>query len=203
MKKVFIYDLIGCDLYACNYVGMAYDGKPLLTIMTPGYSVENLFEYLEKNDEEMGDCILLCEEGKPADSELIVKMFGHMFLNVHPPFEKMSARLREIRMYGIDYERELQKLTVTIFEMDDVKLNKKKYRLFMLVGEHRNHIYEVDLPDKIGDIFSQLRGFFYYMENEVHIPLKKHLEMRGSLDKQLKHKASDIFDEIDVVCYEK
>lgn len=196
MKKVFLFDQIECDLYACYFEGMDDDGKPRLTMITPGYPVENLLKYFDKNNESVRDYYLLCEEGKPADSQEIIKMMGHMFLNIYPPFQCMSARLREMRMYGINYDHELQDLTVRIFEYEDAKSNRKKYNVLMYVGADDKYISEGYFFDKIEDVFVNLRGFFHFVESEVHIPLKKHLVVSESLKKQAK-RIADFFDEID------
>lgn len=199
MKKVFLYDSKGSVFFICEFDGLDANGKPRLTIMTPGCSVENFYDDLEKNGEYDFDYYLLCEEGKQADSKLIVEMLGQVFLNSIRPYDRLSARLEEMRKWGIDYDHDLQKLTVRILEYDDEETNSVKYRLVMYIGEQYRYIGEGDdMYDNLKDICSKLSGFFYFIESETHIPLKKYLEVSESLKMKMERIASNVFDRIKV-----
>ena len=196
-KKVYLFDSFGYDFYACEFDGLDADGKPRLTIMTPGCPVENFRDRLEVTEESEYDYYLLCEEGKLADSKLIVEMLGQIFLNNFRPYERLSARLEEMRKWGIDYDRNLQKLTVRILEYDDEESNSVKYRLMMFIGEQYHYVGEgEDMFDSLKEICSKLSGFFYFIESQTNIPLKKHLEVNESLKKQMERIASNVFDRI-------
>lgn len=200
MKKVYLFDSFGYDFYACEFDGLDADGKPRLTIMTPGCPVENFRDRLEVTEESEYDYYLLCEEGKLADSKLIVEMLGQIFLNNFRPYERLSARLEEMRKWGIDYDRNLQKLTVRILEYDDEESNSVKYRLMMFIGEQYHYVGEgEDMFDSLKEICSKLSGFFYFIESQTNIPLKKHLEVSESLKKQMMRISSNVFDTIDVL----
>ncbi len=199
-KKVYLFDSFGYDFYACEFDGLDADGKPRLTIMTPGCPVENFQDRLEVTEESEYDYYLLCEEGKLADSKLIVEMLGQIFLNNFRPYERLSARLEEMRKWGIDYDRNLQKLTVRILEYDDEESNSVKYRLMMFIGEQYHYVGEgEDMFDSLKEICSKLSGFFYFIESQTNIPLKKHLEVSESLKKQMMRISSNVFDTIDVL----
>lgn len=199
-KKVYLFDSFGYDFYACEFDGLDADGKPRLTIMTPGCPVENFRDRLEVTEESEYDYYLLCEEGKLADSKLIVEMLGQIFLNNFRPYERLSARLEEMRKWGIDYDRNLQKLTVRILEYDDEESNSVKYRLMMFIGEQYHYVGEdEDMFDSLKEICSKLSGFFYFIESQTNIPLKKHLEVSESLKKQMMRISSNVFDTIDVL----
>lgn len=199
MKKVFLYNLLGSAFFICEFDGLDANGKPRLTIMTPGCSVENFYDDLEKNGEYDFNYYLLCEEGKQADSKLIVEMLGQVFLNSIRPYDRLSARLEEMRKWGIDYDHDLQKLTVRILEYDDEETNSVKYRLIMYIGEQYRYIGEGDdMYDNLKDICSKLSGFFYFIESETHIPLKKYLEVSESLKMKMERIASNVFDRIKV-----
>ena len=71
-KRIFLYDSFGFDFYACYYEGQDADGKARLTMMTPGKPVVNFQRYLTEFEEDANNYYLLCEEGKPADSKMIV-----------------------------------------------------------------------------------------------------------------------------------
>ena len=196
-KKVYLYDSYGYDFYACEYEGLDADGKPRLTIMTPGRPVENFRDHLEANGEDVLDYYLLCEEGKPADSNLIVEMLGQVFLNSFRPYERLSARLEEMRKWDIDYDCELQELTVRILEYDDEETKSVKYRVIMYIGEQYHYIGEgEDMFDSLKEICSKLSGFFYFIESQTHIPLKKNLEVSENLKKQVVRIVSNVFDRI-------
>ncbi len=199
MKKVFLYDSLGSSFFICEFDGLDADGNPRLTIMTPGYPVESFLDYLETNGEDVLDYFLLCEEDKPADSKLVVEMLGQVFLNSIRTYERLSARLEEMRKWGIDYDRNLQKLTVRILEYDEEETNSVKYRLIMYIGEQSRYIGEGDdMYDNLKDICSKLSGFFYFIESETHIPLKKYLEVSESLKMKMERIASNVFDRIKV-----
>ena len=199
-KKVYLFDSFGYDFYACEFDGLDADGKPRLTIMTPGCPVENFRDRLEVTEESEYDYYLLCEEGKLADSKLIVEMLGQIFLNNFRPYERLSARLEEMRKWGIEYDRNLQKLTVKILEYDDEESNSVKYRLMMFIGEQYHYVGEgEDMFDSLKEICSKLSGFFYFIESQTNIPLKKHLEVSESLKKQMMRISSNVFDTIDVL----
>ena len=195
MKKVFLYHQLGYEFFTCYYEGLDDEGIPRLTIMTPGCPVQNLLQYLKNNGDKLSFCNLLCEEGKPADPKLIVEMLGQIFLNSLRPYERMYNILREIRLNGIHYEHELQKMTVKIFEMVEAKSKIKGYRLLIYVDGQERLIGESNLFSSISEIFIGLRAFFFFMESQVQIPLKKKLEMSESLKKHSK-RIADIFDEI-------
>ena len=74
-KKIFIYDTFGVGFFICDFEGLDEDGKPRLTIMTPGCPVQNFREYTKTYAEEELDYHLLCVEGQPADSKYVVEMF--------------------------------------------------------------------------------------------------------------------------------
>ena len=198
-KKVFLYDSYGYDFLACDFGGLDAKGNPCLTIITPGRPVENFTDHLDSNAEEAGDYILLCEEGKRADPRLVIEMFGQVFLNVYHPYPRMAARLDDLRKYGIEYDRDLQKLTVRLCEIEDENSQSKTYRIFMHIGEPDRFIAESDEFDSLSDIVVKLSGFFFFIESQVNIPLKKHLEVKDSLKKQLKHVSTSMFDKIETL----
>ena len=67
MKKIFMYDTFGTALFCCGFEGLDEDGKPRLTILTPGCPVQNFHEYTETFREDPQAYYFLCEEGKSAD----------------------------------------------------------------------------------------------------------------------------------------
>lgn len=194
-KKIYLYDFYGQSFYACESEGLDANGIPRLTIMTPGRPVVNLLEHLDINGEDSGNYLLLCEEGKPADSKLVIEMLGQILLNNLNPYEKMSDRLDEMRKYGIIYDREQQLVKFSIYEYDNEGSKSKKFRLIMYVGDNR-YVSESDDFDSINDIIITLSGFFFYVEQQFQIPIKKRLEVQNHLKKQVTSKYADLFDEI-------
>ena len=175
-KKIFIYDTFGVGFFICDFEGLDEDGKPRLTIMTPGCPVQNFREYTKTYAEEELDYHLLCVEGQPADSKYVIEMLGQIFINSGHPYDSLSVRLEEMRKYGISYDQELQKLTIRILEYEDEETKSVKYRMLMYVGELEHYVGErEDMYDSLKDICSKLTGFFFFIENQTHIPLKKHL----------------------------
>lgn len=194
-KKIFLYDSHGYDFYACEFEGLDTDGKPRLTIVMPGRPVENFLEHLDINGEDPGDYLLLCEEGKPADSKLVVEMLGQILLNGLHPHERMSERLEELRKNGITYDREQQLIKFRIYDYDIEESKNKKFRLIMYVGDNR-YVSENDDFDSINDIMITLSGFYFYVEQQFQIPIKKRLEVKYHLKKQVTRQYADLFDEI-------
>ena len=194
-KKIYLYDSHGYDFYACEFGGLDTDGKPRLTIVTPGMPIESFSEHLEINGEDPGDYLLLCEEGKPADSKLVVEMLGQILLNVPHPYERMSERFEELRKNGITYDREQQLIKFRIYDYDIEESKNKKFRLIMYVGDNR-YVSENDDFDSINDIMITLSGFFFYVEQQFQIPIKKRLEVKYHLKKQVTRQYADLFDEI-------
>ena len=196
-KKVFLYDSYGYDFYTCEFEGLEANGKPRLTIMTPGCPVENFLEHLDYISEAPCDYFLLCEEGKPADPKLVFEMMWQIFQNACSPFERMSERLEEMRKCDIGYERELQRVKVRLFEYDDEETKSKSYRLIMYAG---NRIVGDDCFFKdVKDIIVKLGEFFFYIENHVHIPIKKYLEVSESLKKQVMRHSTNLFDDVEII----
>ena len=195
-KKVYLYNSFGYDFLTCDFDGLDVEGKPRLTIMTPGQSVENFKDYLEFMLEEPGDYHLLCEEDKPADSKLVFEMLGQILLYSPRPLERISERLEEMRKCGINFDRELQRVKVRIFEYDDEEKKRKSYRLEMYVGDRfvGEDCYNKDAKD----IIIKLSEFFFFIENHLHIPLKKHLKTSESLKKLVMRYTPDLFDEIEI-----
>ena len=194
-KKIFLYDSHGYDFYACEFEGLDTDGKPRLTIVMPGRPVENFLEHLDINGEDPGDYLLLCEEGKPADSKLVVEMLGQILLNGLHPHERMSERFEELRKNGITYDREQQLIKFRIYDYDIEESKNKKFRLMMYVGDNR-YVSESDDFDSINDIMITLSGFYFYVEQQFQIPIKKRLEVKSHLKKQVTRQYADLFDEI-------
>ena len=197
-KKIYLYDSHGYDFYACEFEGLDTDGKPRLTIVMPGRPVENFLEHLDINGEDPGDYLLLCEEGKPADSKLVVEMLGQILLNVPHPHERMSERFEELRKNGITYDREQQLIKFRIYDYDIEESKNKKFRLVMYVGDNR-YVSEGDDFDSINDIMITLSGFYFYVEQHFQIPIKKRLEVKSHLKKQVTRQYADLFDEIRTV----
>ena len=194
-KKIYLYDSHGYDFYACEFGGLDTDGKPRLTIVTPGRPVENLLDHLDIGGEDPGDYLLLCEEGKPADSKLVVEMLGQILLNGLHPYERMSERFEELRKNGITYDREQQLIKFRIYDYDIEESKNKKFRLIMYVGDNR-YVSENDDFDSINDIMITLSGFYFYVEQQFQIPIKKRLEVKYHLKKQVTRQYADLFDEI-------
>ena len=194
-KKIFLYDSHGYDFYACEFEGLDTDGKPRLTIVMPGRPVENFLEHLDINGEDPGDYLLLCEEGKPADSKLVVEMLGQILQNGLHPHERMSERFEELRKNGITYDREQQLIKFRIYDYDIEESKNKKFRLIMYVGDNR-YVSENDDFDSINDIMITLSGFYFYVEQQFQIPIKKRLEVQNHLKKLVTSKYADLFDEI-------
>ena len=195
MKKVFLYDTLGTAFFICDFEGLDEDGKPRLTIMTPGYPVQNFHEYTKSYRENELDYYLLCVEGQPADSKYVVEMLGQVFINSNHPYDSLSARLEEMRKYGICYDQEQQKLTIRILEYDDKESKSVKYRMTLFVGELNLYVGEGEgMHDSLSEIVSKLSGFFFFIENQTHIPLKKHLQASESVKKQVKRISPNLFD---------
>ena len=197
-KKIYLYDSHGFEFYACSFEGLDAVGRPRLTIMSPGRSVENFWDYLQINDEDPGNYFLLCEEGKPADSKFVIEMLGQILLNTLHPYERMSERLDEMRKYGISNDRELQTVIARIYDYDNVESKSTKYRLILYVGNHR-YVTESHDFDKLSDVIVTLSGFFFFIENSVKIPVKKILEVSESLKKQVSRHSSNMFEEIKTI----
>ena len=188
-KRIFLYDSIGFDFYACDYEGQDAEGKPRLTIMMPGHPVVNFQLHLAECKDDANNYYLLCEEGKSADSKMIVEMLVHVFFNSERPYEKMAERLNEMWKFGISYDREPQKLTVKLYVLDD-----DSYNIEMYIGDMKfidNCVHDKSL----GDVIVDLSGFFYFMKAQVHIPVTSRLETDGALKKQVKRLAPQLFDE--------
>ena len=194
-KKIYLYDSHGYDFYACEFEGLDANGNPRLTIVTPGRPVENLLDHLDIGGEDPGDYLLLCEEGKPADSKFVIEMLGQILLNVPHPYERMSQRLDEMRKNGITYDREQQLVEFSIYEHNNEASKSKKYHLMMYVGDNR-YVSESDDFDSIKDIMITLSGFYIYVEQQFQIPIKKRLEVQNHLKKLVTSKYADLFDEI-------
>ena len=196
-QQSFFQPYRGYDFYTCDFEGLDTNGKPRLTIMQPGCPVKNFLEHLDIIGEDPNDYQLLCEEGKQADSRLVFEMLWQMFQNVYRPFERMTERMEQMRKCGINYDRELQRVTVRVFEYDDEETQSKSYRLIIYAGDR---FVGDDCKFKdIKDIIVKLSDFFFFIENHLHIPLKKHLETSESLKKQVMHHSTNLFDEVNII----
>lgn len=196
MKKVFLYDSSGNEIYACEYEGLDTNGKPRLTIMTPGCPVENFMEYLDQMEACPIDYNLLCEEGKTAASKQVVEMMAQIYVNESRPFDRMAERLEDMRKWGISYGRDQQRVTVKIYEWEEEKTQRNSYFFDLKVGDRL--IENFKKFDNVKDIVMKLTGFFFYIENNVHIPVKKCLEVSESLKKLMTRHVPDMFDEIEI-----
>ena len=193
-KRIFLYDSFGFDFYACYYEGQDADGKARLTMMTPGKPVVNFQRYLTEFEEDASHYHLLCEEGKPADSKMIIEMLAHVFLNSTRPYEKMAERLNEMWKFGISYDREPQKVTVKLYLLNNEDPTHDSHRIEMYIGEMR-YIDDCVNDKGLGDVIVDLSGFFYFMKTQVHIPVTSRLESCEALKKQVKRLAPHLFDE--------
>lgn len=192
-KKIYLFDSFGGDFYSCMFEGLDEDGCPRLTNMTPGQPIENFLDLLKINGDDILNYQLLCEEGKPADSKMVVTMLGQIFLDGISSYDRMTNRLEEMRKYSISYDQEQQTIKVRILDFEDEETSSMKYNLLMYAGNH--YIGSGDgLFDNLKDICSKLSGFFFFIENQTHIPLKKHLLTTERVEKQVKRIAPNLFD---------
>ena len=53
--------------------------------------------------------------------------------------------------------------------------------------------------DDVKDIVMKLTGFFFYIENNVNIPVKKCLEVSESLKKQVMRQSTNLFEEVETI----
>ena len=194
-KKIYIYDSLGGDLLTCDFEGLGSDGKPRITILTPGFPIENFLEHLDMYGEEAENYHLLCEENQAADARLVVEMMGQFLIDTIRPYEKMINRLDEMRKLGIGYDHEVQTLTVRISEFNDAETKKRCYHLLMYVGMQNNFIGD-KFYDDITDLIVDLRDFCLFIESRVQIPLKKRLETNESLKKNVSRHSISLFDEV-------
>lgn len=196
-KKIFMYDSFGNEFYACVFEGLDANGKPRLTIMTPGCPVENFLDYLDLMEESPIDFNLLCEEGKTAASKQIVEMMAQIYVKANCPFERMTERLEDMRKWGIGYGRDQQRVTVRIYEYEDNEKQRTSYRFNLKVGD--TFVDNFKNFDDVKDIVVKLTGFFFYIENQVHIPVRKCLEVSESLKKQVMRHSSNLFEEVETI----
>lgn len=194
-KKIYLVDSSGVDFLTCEFDGMGSDNNPQLTIMTPGEPVVNFFTYLDAHGFEPKDYRLLCEEGKQADTTIVVEMMGRICMRFTDPYDLMEARMEEMRKNGISYDRDLQKLDIRIMETEDEDSGAPRYRVVISIGEKEHNVYNKNYKD-VADIISKLKEFFYFIEEEMQIPLRKRLYVKAPLDKQLQHLCNSMFDEI-------
>ena len=193
-KKIYLYDSNGYNFYACEFEGLSVEGKPRLTIMTPGCPVENFSKHLDEVNEQLCSFYLLCEEGKTADSKMVIDMLGQMLLYVRHPLEKMLGRMEMMRTYGINYSHELQNVEVKLYEFEDEETKRKSYFLKLYVGDRfigDNCVYE-----DLSDIVTDLSRFFFFIEKQVQIPLRKILEVKEDLRKKVMRHTTLLFDEV-------
>ena len=195
-KKVYLVDSTGYDFFICEFEGLGSDNKPRLTIMMPGSPVENFLEHLDLYGEAPEDYYLLCEEGKQADAALVVEMMGQIILRGMNNFSRMAARMELMRKNGISYSREMQKVTIMVMEDKIDVTGDVTYRANMYIGEELHFVSESDNYESIGDIMLMLRNFFCFIEDQMHIPLRKRLEVPASLKNSCKRYCPSLFDEI-------
>ena len=196
-KKVYLVDSTGYEFFICEFEGMGTDNRPRLTIMMPGRTVENFLTHLDYYGEDYKDYYLLGEEGKQVDATLVVEMMGHILIRGFDSFHKMALRMEEMRKNGISYGRDLQKLQIVINEVKTNATGIVRYRVDMFVGEDGGVLSDTTKYDDIHDIISNLRGFFYFIEEQMCIPLRKKLSVEENLKKQFKRYCPNVFDEID------
>lgn len=195
-KKIYLVDSTGYDFFICEFEGLGSDNKPRLTIMMPGSPVENFLEHLDLYGEAPEDYYLLCEEGKQADAALVVEMMGQIILRDMNNFSRMAARMELMRKNGISYSREMQKVTIMVMEDKNDVTGDVTYRANMYIGEELHFVSESDNYESIGDIILILRNFFCFVEDQMHIPLRKRLEVPASLKNSCKRYCPSLFDEI-------
>lgn len=196
-KKVYLVDSTGYEFFICEFEGMGSDNRPRLTIMTPGRPVENFLTHLDYYGEDYKDYYLLGEEGKQVDATLVIEMMGQILIRGFDSFHKMALRMEEMRKNGISYDRELQKLQIVIHEVKTNGTGDVGYRVDMFVGEDGRILTDNTKYDDIHDIIRNLRGFFYFIEEQMCIPLRKKLNVGEHLKKQFKRYCPNVFDEID------
>ena len=196
-KKIYLADTEGFGFFICEYDGLGADNKPRLTVMMPGKPVVNYLEYMDYYGEDPENYYLLCEEGQQADAAMVVGMMGQMFLRDVDSIDRMTARMELMRRNGIDYGRELQKLTIRVVEVKDNDSEAMKYRFDMYVGEEGQFVSESNLFEKTADFICKLRGFFYFIEDQMRIPLRKNLSVPDSLKNLFKRHFPGMFDEIE------
>ena len=195
-KKVYLVDSEGFGFFICEYDGLGSDNKPRLTIMMPGRPVENFLTHLDYYGEDYKDYYLLGEEGKQVDATLVVEMMGQIILRDMNNFSRMAARMELMRKNGISYSREMQKLTIMVMEDKNDVTGDVTYRANMYIGEELHFVSESDNYESIGDIILILRNFFCFVEDQMHIPLRKRLEVPASLKNSCKRYCPSLFDEI-------
>ena len=195
-KKIYLVDSTGYDFFICEFEGMGSDNRPRLTIMTPGRPVENFLTHLDHYGENPKDYYLLGEEGKQIDATLVVEMMGQILMRGFDSFHKMALRMEEMRKNGISYNREQQELSIVIVEVKDPKTGGARYRVDMFVGENGRMMSDGVNYESIGDIMLMLRNFFCFIEDQMHIPLRKRLEVPASLKNSCKRYCPSLFDEI-------
>lgn len=195
-KKVFLVDSTGYEFFICEFEGLGSDNRPRLTIMTPGRPVENFLTHLDHYGEDYKDYYLLGEEGKQVDATLVVEMMGQIILRDMNNFSRMAARMELMRKNGISYSREMQKVTIMVLEGKDHETGDVTYRANMYIGEELHFVSESDNYESIGDIMLLMRNFFCFVEDQMHIPLRKRLEVSASLKNSCKRYCPSLFDEI-------
>lgn len=195
-KKIYLVDSTGYEFFICEFEGMGSDNRPRLTIMTPGRPVENFLTHLDYYGEDYKDYYLLGEEGKQIDATLVVEMMGQIILRDMNNFSRMAARMELMRKNGISYSREMQKVTIMVMEGKDHETGDVTYRANMYIGEELHFVSESDNYESIGDIILILRNFFCFVEDQMHIPLRKRLEVPASLKNSCKRYCPSLFDEI-------
>ena len=195
-KKIYLVDSTGYEFFICEFEGMGSDNRPRLTIMTPGRPVENFLTHLDYYGEDYKDYYLLGEEDQQADAALVVEMMGQIILRDMNNFSRMAARMELMRKNGISYSREMQKVTIMVLEGKDHETGDVTYRANMYIGEELHFVSESDNYESIGDIILILRNFFCFVEDQMHIPLRKRLEVPASLKNSCKRYCPSLFDEI-------
>ena len=194
-KKVYLIDSTGYEFFICEFEGMGSDNRPRLTIMTPGRPVENFLTHLDYYSENPKDYYLLGEEGKQVDATLVIEMMWQILMRGFDSFHKMALRKEEMRKNGISYGRDLQKVQIVIHEVKTNGTGDVRYRVDMFVEDGRV-LTDNTKYDDIHDIIRNLRGFFYFIEEQMCIPLRKRLEVPASLKNSCKRYCPSLFDEI-------
>ena len=195
MKELIMYVEGGRGLLKCALAGVGQTGKPQLIVLTPSVRVDMLerFKLFETSE-----TFLLCEVGEKADSETVLNMLSGIF-KYHD--EGLGERFREyhdeMNRLGVELRKDHIVITTMIDLDNKVGDGHVLVRLTTGASELKPLLYDSNYKN-VNELLRKLRFFFYFVEEELGIPVNKRLKILRDLAKKMRRMDKDMFDYVEV-----
>ena len=199
MKQIYLYNETDFELLNCQLMGVNSDGSPQVIITSPGTPVMTLEDHQEFNLYDETCYFYLGEPGDTISEKEIIKMFAGYLLMAENYHEDLSELMKSLKLAGIKWSDEFQKLIFEINARKDTDGNDVLCLYIFLAGDEKRYMAHTSRYKSLRQILDRISRVMFEITCRADIPAACDLCISEELKNELSCSDQAFFDNIQFI----